>query len=74
MPEQKKVKQTKVIMTKPKDDKYKELSTKIILLEHKLEEMYKIVKRLQIRAGLWVTKLIKIGIINYKVDTYIYGK
>ena len=52
MPEQKKVKQTKVIMTKPKDDKYKELSTKIILLEHKLEEMYRIVKKLQIRAGL----------------------
>ena len=52
MPEQKIVKSKKVIMTKPKDDKYKELSTKIILLEHKLEEMYKIVKRLQIRAGL----------------------
>ena len=46
-------KEKKVVMTKPpKDDKYKELSTKIILLEHKLEEMYKIVKRLQIRAGL----------------------
>ena len=52
MPEQKIVKSKKVIMTKPKDDKYKELSTKIILLEHKLEEMYRIVKKLQIRAGL----------------------
>ena len=45
-------KEKKVIMNKPKDDKYKELSTKIVLLEHKLEEMYKIVKRLQTRAGL----------------------
>ena len=45
-------KEKKVIMTKPKDDKYKELSTKIVLLGHKLEEMYKIVKRLQTRAGL----------------------
>ena len=52
MPEQKIVKSKKVIMTKPKDDKCKELSTKVILLEHKLEEMYKIVKKLQIRAGL----------------------
>ena len=52
MPEQKIVKSKKVIMTKPKDDKYKELSTKVILLEHKLEKMYRIVKKLQIRAGL----------------------
>ena len=41
-----------LILTDKKDDKYKELSTKIVLLEHKLEEMYKIVKRLQTRAGL----------------------
>ena len=52
MQEKKIIKPKKVIMTKPKDDKYKELSTKVILLEHKLEEMYKIVKKLKIRAGL----------------------
>jgi|TARA_R110001583_G_C5447184_1_gene390493 hypothetical protein len=52
MNEQKIIKPKKVIMTKPKDDKYIELSTKVILLEHKLEEMYRIVKKLQIRAGL----------------------
>ena len=45
-------KEKKVVMTKPKNDKYEELSTKIILLEHKLEEMYKIVQKLKIRAGL----------------------
>ena len=39
-------------MTKPKDDKYKELVTKVILLEDRLEEVYKIVKKLKIRAGL----------------------
>ena len=52
MPEQKIVKAKKVIMTKPKDDKYKELVTKVILLEDRLEEVYKIVKKLKIRAGL----------------------
>jgi len=52
MPEQKKIKAKKVIMTKPKNDKYKELVTKVVLLEHKVEEMYKIIRRLQTRAGL----------------------
>ena len=51
MPEQYK-KTKKVVMTKPKDDKYKELVTKVVLLEHKVEEMYKIIRRLQTRAGL----------------------
>ena len=47
-----KIKTKKIIMTKPKDDKYKELVTKVILLEDRLEEVYKIVKKLKIRAGL----------------------
>ena len=51
MPEQYK-KSKKVVMTKPKDDKYIELSTKIILLENELKEIYNIVKKLQSRAGL----------------------
>ena len=51
MPEQYK-KSKKVVMTKPKDDKYIELATKIILLENELKEIYNIVKKLQSRAGL----------------------